>query len=64
MAGSCKAFLDMGRSAAKNWKNVIAVTCSRSGIAAITEDGNLKIAGNFSGNIDRISEVWAEHVEI
>ena len=64
MAGSCKAFLDMGRSAAKNWKNVIAVTCGRSGIAAITDDGNLKIAGNFSGNIDEVSEVWAEHVEI
>lgn len=64
LAGSCKAFLDMGRSSAKEWKNVIAVTCSRSGIAAITEDGILKIAGNFSGNIDKVCDVWAEHVKI
>lgn len=64
LAGSCKAFLDMGRSAAKEWKNVIAVTCSRSGIAAITEDGSLKIAGNFSGNIDEVCDAWAENVEI
>lgn len=64
LAGSCKAFLDMGRSAAKDWKNVIAATCSRSGIAAITEEGALKVAGNFSGNIDEICDTWAEHVEI
>lgn len=64
LAGSCKAFLDMGRSAAKDWKNIIAVTCSRSGIAAITEDGSLKIAGNFSGNIDEVCDAWAENVEI
>lgn len=54
----------MGRSAAKDWKNVIAATCSRSGIAAITEEGALKVAGNFSGNIDEICDTWAEHVEI
>ncbi len=64
LAGSCKAFLDMGRSAAKDWKNVIAVTCSRSGIAAVMEDGTLKIAGNFSGNIDKVCDAWAENVEI
>ena len=64
LAGSCKAFLDMGRSAAKDWKNVIAVTCSRSGIAAITEDGALKIAGNFSGNIGEVCDAWAKYVEI
>ncbi len=63
-AGSCKVFLDMGRSAAKDWKNVIAVTCSRSGIAAITEDGALKIAGNFSGDIDKICEVWEKQVKL
>ena len=64
LAGSCKAFLDMGRSAAKDWKNVIAVTCSRSGIAAIMEDGTLKIAGNFAGNLDEICKVWSKHIEL
>ncbi len=63
-AGSCKVFLDMGRSAAKDWKNVIAVTCSRSGIAAVLADGTLKIAGNFSGDIDKICEIWEKQVEL
>ncbi len=61
LSGSCKAFLDMGRSSAKDWKNVVAVTCSRSGIAAILEDGILKIAGNFSGNIEEICKVWKDN---
>lgn len=64
MAGSCKAFLDMGRSSAKDWKNVIAVTCSRSGIAAILSDGTIRIAGNISGNVDEICEAWDDHIEI
>lgn len=64
MAGTCKSFLDMGRSSAKEWKNVIAVTCSRSGIAAVLADGTLKIAGNFSGDIDKICEAWDKQVEL
>ena len=54
----------MGRSSAKEWKNVIAVTCSRSGIAAVLADGTLKIAGNFSGDIDKICEAWDKQVEL
>lgn len=64
LAGSCRAFLDMGRSTAKDWKDVIAVTCSRSGIAAILENGTLKIAGNFAGDIDGICKAWEKYVEI
>lgn len=64
LAGACKSFLDMGRSTAKDWKNVIAVTCSRSGIAAIMEDGTLKIVGNFSGNIDKVCDIWKKYVHL
>ena len=64
MAGSCKAFLDMGRASVKNLDNVIAVSCSRSGIAVILNDGTLKITGNISGDADDICTLWKKHIII
>lgn len=64
LAGACKTYLDMGRSSAALWKNVLAVTCSRSGIAAILNNGALLIVGNFSGDIETVVKNWTEKVEI
>lgn len=50
MSGECKSsFLDMGRKDAKNWENIVEITCCRSGVAAIEKDGTLHLAGNIQG---------------
>lgn len=64
LAGFCKPYLDMGRSLAREWKNLIAVTCSRSGIAAISDNGELSIAGNFSGDLELVKKIWLEKIRI
>ena len=47
LAGSCKSFLDGGRSAARQWKNVACIGAGSSVIAAITVEGELLLAGTF-----------------
>ena len=39
--------LDMGRGEAARWDNVVAISCSRSGIAALGADGTVRLAGNI-----------------
>ena len=63
MAGDCKKYLDMGRSSAKTWSNIVAVTCSSSGIAGINDEGKLFVVGNFSGDFDSITKTWEENIE-
>ena len=58
LAGVCKKdFLDMGRKNAAEWKDVVAISCSRSGIAALQRDGSVKLAGNIRG-IAEVQEEW------
>lgn len=45
LAGSCAPFLDMGRSRAREWTNIIAIACGRSGIAALTVSLELRRTG-------------------
>lgn len=47
LAGSCKPYLDGGRSGAKQWKNVACIGAGHSVIAAVTEEGELLLAGGF-----------------
>lgn len=66
-AGSCAAFLDRGRSQVSQWSEqnqILALAGSPSGsIAAITETGDLLVAGSFKGDPDKIRECWKEHIK-
>ena len=62
LAGKCKAYLDMGRSAAREWKNISAVSCSRSGICAVDCNGKLYMVGNFIGDIPKVEKVWNDEI--
>lgn len=66
-AGSCAVFLDRGRSQVSQWSEqsqILALAGSPSGsIAALTETGDLLVAGSFKGNIDKIQECWKEHIK-
>ena len=66
-AGSCAAFLDRGRSQVSQWSEqnqILALAGSPSGsIAALTETGDLLVAGSFKGDLDKIRECWKEHIK-
>lgn len=47
LAGTCKSYLDGGRSAARQWKNVACIGAGNSVIAAVTAEGELLLAGSF-----------------
>ena len=47
LAGTCKPYLDGGRSAARQWKNVACIGAGNSVIAAVTAEGELLLAGSF-----------------
>lgn len=50
-------YLDMGRKDAVNWTDIIAISCSRSGIGALGVDGTLYLAGNLR-EIEQIKKTW------
>ena len=44
--------------------DILALAGSPSGsIAAITETGDLLVAGSFKGDPDKIRECWKEHIK-
>ena len=49
--------LDMGRKDAANWTDIIAISCSRSGIGALGIDGTLHLVGNLR-EIEQIENTW------
>lgn len=63
LAGSCKPILDMGRSSAREWKDVAAISCGRSGIGAVAVDGSLLVKGNFVGNLEWVKGAWKKKYE-
>lgn len=62
VAGTCAAYLDRGRSEVSQWskqEGVLALAGSPSGgVAAVTESGELKMAGAINGDSDTICESW------
>ena len=64
LAGTCKSYLDMGRSKAREWKDITMIACGKSSIAGISQDGKLYVAGNFSGNLDYVKENWNSTFEV
>lgn len=62
VAGTCAAYFDRGRSDVSQWskqERVLALTGNPSGgVAAVTESGELKMAGAISGDSDTICESW------
>lgn len=54
--------LDMGRGEAAGWDNVVAITCTRSGIAALGADGTVRLAGNIRG-LRSLSAAWNASAE-
>ena len=63
LAGFCKPFFDiMNRSTAAEWKNVTKITTGKSSIAALFQDGTVKIVGNFSGDIEEIYNNWKKNI--
>ncbi len=51
--GKSKSGLGLDRDEVKNWKNLINIACSNSGILGIFEHGTIKIVGN----VDNKSEI-------
>lgn len=47
LAGTCRPYLDGGRSTARQWKNVACIAAGNSVIAAVTTEGELLLAGIF-----------------
>lgn len=62
IAGTCVAYFDCGRSDISQWskqERILALAGNLSGsVAAVTESGELKIAGAISGDSDTICESW------
>ncbi len=58
MAGTCKAFLDRGRSSASEWSNVASLSSNHAGIGAVDENGELLFAGTITGDLSRMKEAW------
>ena len=51
---------DMDRALAGKWENIAAVSCSHSGIGALTAGGQVFIHGNIIGDLEAIRENWKE----
>lgn len=59
LAGENKnSYLDMGRKDAANWRDIVAISCSRSGIGALGMDGSVHLAGNIR-DINRLRDTWS-----
>ena len=48
----------MGRKKAAEWKNIVAISVSRSGIVGLSFDGNIFVEGNVREKGKLISQ-WA-----
>ena len=46
----------------QGWDNVVAITCTRSGIAALGADGTVRLAGNLRG-LRSLSAAWNASAE-
>lgn len=62
LAGSCKAFLDKGRSGAAQWTNLMELSCNAAGVGAVDAAGALHFAGTMTGDVQRTLSVWEENV--
>lgn len=63
VAGTCKAFLDKGRSKASQWNNILRLSSNQAGISAIGENGELYFAGTIIGDISRIQGTWDAEIK-
>ena len=62
MAGSCKAFLDKGRSGAAQWTELMELSCNAAGVGAVDAAGRLHFAGTMAGDVEQMLRVWEEHI--
>lgn len=62
MAGSCKAFLDKGRSGAAQWTELMELSCNAAGVGAVDAAGRLHFAGTMTGDVEQMLRVWEEHI--
>lgn len=62
MAGSCKAFLDKGRSGAAQWTELMELACNAAGVGAVDAAGRLHFAGTMTGDVEQMLRVWEEHI--
>lgn len=63
VVGYCKSFLDKGRSNASEWTDVVAISCNKSGVGAITSSGELLFAGTIAGDEKKVREKWSGQVK-
>ena len=63
LAGSCKAFLDKGRSEAAQWTDLMELACNTAGVGAVDAAGQLHFAGTMTGDVERVLSVWRENLK-
>lgn len=63
LAGSCKAFLDKGRSGAAQWTDLMDLSCNATGVGAVDAAGALHFAGTMAGDVQRMLTVWKENMK-
>lgn len=54
VAGNCRKFLDQGRKNAGTWQNILAISCNKAGIGAVSESGEFLFAGTIAADKEQI----------
>lgn len=57
-AGFAPAMLEKGRLGAKDWQQIIRLSANNSSVGAADENGQLKFAGSFSGDLQAVNGLW------
>ena len=63
VAGTCKAFLDRGRSKASKWNSILCLSSNQAGVGAIAENGDLYFAGTITGDLSKMQETWNTEIK-
>lgn len=58
VAGTCKAFLDRGRSKVSQWNHILCLSSNQGGVGAISENGELYFAGTITGDLSKMKDAW------
>ena len=63
VAGTCKAFLDRGRSKASQWNHILCLSSNQAGVGAIAENGEWYFAGTITGDCSKMKETWNTEIK-
>ena len=63
LAGSCKSFLDRGRSEAAQWTDLMTLSCNAAGVGAVDAAGQLHFAGTMTGDVEQVRSLWKKNLQ-